>query len=78
MDGLIRVLFIIVVLIILFLLVILPRLRKLRSMQHEEKSIGLPLDRTICPACGKPNPTDHSFCGFCGAELDNSRHGEEK
>jgi uncharacterized paraquat-inducible protein A len=78
MDGLIRAIFIIVVLIILFLFVILPRLRTLRNIEQEEVAIESQQDDASCPACGKPNPTDHSFCGFCGAELNSRRQGEEK
>jgi len=49
--------------------------KKLFLFTHQPYIHPVQPNKLICPHCGKLNPIDHSYCGFCGAPLKNTIHG---
>lgn len=63
----------------------LPAIKEIISRRSENKDTltvpGFlktwdPETKLACPNCKKPNPADHSYCGFCGTPLITDLPGE--
>lgn len=46
--------------------------KKLFLVTHQPFANSVKPEESICPRCGKANPVDHSFCGYCGTSLNKT------
>lgn len=76
-DALLRAVVIATSILITMLAVIIPRLVALRTDSREDAQNSIENSGNRCAFCGRPNPPDHRFCGYCGGKLGTDPPAKE-